>query len=642
MSEERPASPDPQPPEADEITSVELRDGEEDVWVPEDDTIIGRTFRWSLVVIVGLALAMALGFYLTRPVEKVKPEQVIASVAPEPVAKVEGIPTVRFTDITRDAGIDFVHVNGATGDKFLPETMGGGVAFLDYDGDGDADLLSVNSTYWPQPAATGPAPTMALYRNDGQGHFHNVTAEAGLDVSFYGMGVAVADYDADGWPDVFLSAVGSNHLFHNRNGVFEEVTSTAGVAGGDKEWSTSAGFFDYNNDGYLDLFVTNYVRWSSDIDLQLDYRLTGVGRAYGPPQNYEGTFAYLYQNQGDGTFRDVSAQSGVQITNPATGLPMAKSLALVLIDIDGDGYIDVFVANDTVKNFFFHNRGDGTFEEVGEIYGLAYGADGKATGAMGVDVGHLLNDRNLGFLIGNFANEMTSVYVSQDDPTFYVDDAIGAGIGAPSRLALTFGLFLFDYDLDGRLDMLQANGHIETEIEKLDPSQHYRQAAQLFWNAGPSHVPNFVLAEAASAGDLSREIVGRGAAYADIDGDGDLDVVLTQIAAAPLLLRNDQSLGHHWLRVKLTGKGANRDAIGAWIELTAGGVMQRRQVMPTRSYLSQVELPVTFGLGQSDKIEGLKVIWPDGAQQTVEPGAVDRLVVVIQEGDGSATAPAPK
>jgi hypothetical protein len=614
------------------MASIEVRDDENEVWVPEDDAIIGRTFRWSLVVMVGLVIAIGLGIYLTRQVEEVKPEQVIASVAPESVVRTADVPEVRFVDITREAGIDFVHVNGAIGEKFLPETMGGGVAFLDFDRDGDADLLFVNSTYWPGRDAVGPAPTMALYQNDGRGYFQNVTVQAGLDVSFYGMGVAVADYDGDGWTDVFLTAVGPNHLFRNRNGVFEAVTAIAGVAGGEQEWSSSAGFFDYDNDGDLDLLVTNYVRWSSEIDIKLDYRLTGVGRAYGPPQNYEGTFPYLYRNNGDGTFTDVSAVSGIQIKNPSTGLPMAKSLALALMDIDRDSHIDVFIANDTVQKFFFHNQGGGTFEEVGELYGLAYGPDGKATGAMGVDVGFFHNDTDIGFLIGNFANEMTSVYLSQDDPTFYVDDAIGVGIGAPSRLALTFGLFLFDYDLDGRLDMLQANGHIETEIQKMDPSQHYRQAAQLFWNAGASHVPSFVLADAASVGDLSQEIVGRGAAFADIDSDGDLDVVLTQIAGSPLLLRNDQTQGHHWLRVKLVGKGGNRDAIGAWIELTAGSVVQRRQVMPTRSYLSQVELPVTFGLGQSDRIDVLKVTWPDGSQQTVHPAGVDRLLVLDQQG----------
>jgi enediyne biosynthesis protein E4 len=521
-----------------------------------------------------------------------------------------------------------VHFNGAYGDKLLPETMGGGTAFFDYDNDGDQDLLFVNSSTWPHRPPAKPKPTMALYRNNGAGQFDNVTQQVGLDVSFYGMGVAIADYDGNGWPDIFFTAVGKNHLFHNQKGRFTEVTDQAGVAGRDQEWSTSAGFFDYDNDGDLDLFVTNYVRWTKEIDQKLDFRLTGVGRAFGPPQNYEGTFPYLYRNNGDGTFVDVSDESGIKVQNAATGLPEAKSLALAIIDADQDGWSDVFIANDTVKNYFFHNQRDGTFDEVGEIYGLAYGPDGNATGAMGVDVAHFRNDQNLGFMIGNFANEMTSVYVSQDDPSFFVDDAIGAGIGATSRRALTFGLFLFDYDLDGRLDMLQANGHIENEINKMDPSQTFEQAAQLFWNAGPNQTTGFISVD--STGDLTQKIVGRGASYADVDADGDLDVVLTQIGGSPLLLRNDQKLKHHWLRVKLEGHLPNQHAIGAWVELKTQGQMQRRQVMPTRSYLSQVELPITFGLGAATDVFSLQVIWPNGEKQMVAVSEIDCEVLVKQ------------
>ncbi|MBT5832947.1 MAG: VCBS repeat-containing protein, partial [Candidatus Latescibacteria bacterium] len=534
----------------------------EEEWVPEDDSIIGRAFRWSLMVIVGIGVLVAVGYYATRTTEDVKPEQEIVSVAPEAVVVAEVVPHVAFVDVTQEAGIDFVHVNGAYGEKLLPETMGGGTAFFDYDRDGDQDLLLVNSSGWGHRPPLKPTPVMALYRNSGQGTFENVTVSVGLAVEFYGMGVAVADYDGDGWTDIFFTAVGENRLFRNVAGKFTDVTLVAGVGGDSDQWSSGAGFFDYDRDGDLDLFVANYVRWSKEIDFDLDFKLTGVGRAYGPPQNYAGSHAYLYRNEGNGVFVDVSAPAGVQIKNVATGFPEAKALALGIVDIDGDGWMDIFVANDTVKNYFFHNLGDGTFEEMGELFGLAYGPNGNATGAMGTDVGHFRNDHNLGFMIGNFANEMTSVYVSQDDPTFFVDDAIGEGIGASSRLALTFGLFLFDYDLDGRLDMLQSNGHIETEINKMDPSQHYRQSAQLFWNGGASD--GYVLVEGGS-GDLATKIVGRGAAYADIDSDGDLDVILTQVAGTPLLLRNDQTLNHHWLRVKLVGKSANRDAIGAWV-----------------------------------------------------------------------------
>ena len=594
---------------------------------PGDDAVIGRAFRGSLSVFGAIALIVLVAVYLSRRSGETDPERSIDVTRPETVIGNTAPPVVRFTDISKEAGIDFVHYSGAYGDKLLPETMGGGAAFFDYDNDGDQDLLFINSANWAHKAVPSPTPTMKLYGNDGRGHFDDVTVSAGLSESFYGMGAAVADYDADGWTDVFITAVGSNHLYRNRNGTFQEETARAGVSGKAESWSSSAGFFDYDNDGDLDLFVANYVQWSKEIDLQVDFRLAGVGRAYGPPQEYAGSFSYLYRNNGDGTFDDVSESSGIQIRNPATGVPVGKALALAPMDVDQDGWLDLFIANDTVRNFFFHNNGDGTFEETGEMFGLAYGPDGNATGAMGVDGGYYRNDRRVGFMIGNFANEMTSVYVSQDDPSLFVDDAIGEGIGAPSRRALTFGLFLFDYDLDGRLDMLQTNGHIEDQINRVDPSQTYGQAAQLFWNGGPGR-NKFVPVAPQTVGDLNRKIVGRAAAYADIDEDGDLDVALTQTGGPPLVLRNDQDLGHHWLRVRLTGRSPGDNVIGSWIELTAGGFTQRRQVMPTRSYLSQVELPVTFGLGTADRIDELKVIWPDGTEQSVLDVAVDQVVEI--------------
>ena len=603
----------------------------------QDDAIIGRAFRRSLVVILLLAAVLLVGFWLARRSPPPAPEQPIAVAAPEAVPASADPLAVHFTDVTAAAGIRFVHFNGARGDKLLPETMGGGAAFFDPDRDGDMDLLLVNSDSWPQDPQPSPPPTCAFYRNDGHGRFTDASRETGLNVRLYGMGVAVGDYDNDGWPDVFLTAVGKNRLLRNVEGRFEDVTATAGVAGDAGEWSTSASFLDYDNDGDLDLFVANYVRWSRDIDLELDYRLTGVGRAYGPPVNYQGTYPYLYRNEGDGTFKDVSAESGVQVTNSATGLPVAKALGLAPIDIDRDGWLDVLVANDTVGNFFFHNQGDGTFVEDGVAFGLAYGRSGEATGAMGADTGYFRNDDDVAFLIGNFANEMTSVYVSQGDPTIFADESIGSGVGASSRTMLTFGLFFFDYDLDGRLDLLQANGHLETEIQRVDPSQSYRQPAQLFWNAGPEARQEFVPVPPEQTGDLGRPIVGRGTAYADIDGDGDLDVLLTQVAGPPLLLRNDQQLGHHWLRLRLLTSprpGVQRDAIGAWVDLTAGGVRQRRLLMPTRGYLTQMEPVLTFGLGTAAQVDGLRVTWPDGSvQELAQEGggvAVDQTLVVAQ------------
>ncbi len=605
--------------------------GPQEEWVPEDDAVIGKAFRVSLLVILVLGVAGGVAYQIWQRPEAAAPERAIEAAAPEVVTLPASAPTVRFTDVAAEAGVGFVHFNGGTGEKLLPETMGGGVAVLDVEGDGDPDLLFVNSAGWPHDPPPRPAPTMALYANDGGGRFTDITRAAGLALSFYGMGAAVADVDGDGDSDLFLTAVGENRLLRNDGGVFTDVTAAAGVAGEAGEWSTSAGFFDADGDGDLDLFVCNYVRWSKEIDHELDFRLTGVGRAFGPPQSYGGTFPYLYRNDGvrDGvpTFTDVSAASGIRVENPATGEPMAKSLALGLADVDADGRMDVLVANDTVRNFFFHNLGDGTFEEVGEDFGVAYDRNGNATGAMGVDAAHYRNDHNLGFMIGNFANEMSSVYMAQDDPVFFVDEAIGEGIGAPSRTMLTFGLFLADIDLDGRLDLLQANGHIEDEIAKVDPSQAYRQPAQLFWNGGDA---GFLPVEPAATGDLASQIVGRGATFADLDGDGDLDAVLTQIGGPPLVLRNDQATGHHWLRLRLEGRAPNRDAIGAWVELVAGGVTQRRQVMPTRSYLSQVERTLTFGLGEVEQVESVTVTWPDGSEQVLEGVVVDTLRVVEQ------------
>jgi enediyne biosynthesis protein E4 len=616
----------PSPPAEEEIEE----------YVREDDSVIGRAFFWSTTGILGVLLAGGgFLFFLNKEKPAAAPTiTALAAPAPREFASVE-IPFVQFTDVTREAGISFVHNNGAYGDKLLPETMGGGVAFFDFDNDGHQDLLLVNSADWPwAPEDKRRAGAPALYRNDGTGRFIDVTEGSGLDIEIYGMGVAVGDYDNDGYVDVFITAVGSNKLFRNLgDGKFEDVTEQAGVGGAANEWGVSAAFIDYNNDGKLDLFVCNYVRWSREIDFEVGYTLTGVGRAYGPPMNFEGTFPYLYRNEGNGRFSDVTAEAGLQIRNPASGVPKAKSLGVAPVDLDGDGWIDLIVANDTVQNFVFHNQRDGTFREIGALTGVAFDSYGNTRGAMGIDTGHFRNDEALGIAIGNFSNEMTALYVSQGSPLIFTDEAIAEGIGPSSRLLLTFGVFFFDYDLDGRLDLLAANGHIEDEINKVQQSQHFEQPAQLFWNAGMNHPSSFIPLDASSAGsDLFTPIVGRGSAFADIDGDGDLDVILTQIGGPPILLRNDQNLGHNWLRFKLVGAQSNRDAIGAWVLATVDGQVIRRQVMPTRGYLSQSELPVTIGLGEATQIERLQVIWPGGKKQEipVEHLALNQLHVVTE------------
>ena len=611
------SQPAPQPTTADEA----------------DDRVIGRAFRRSLAVMAVAAVAVGGAVYWLNRTPSIAPT-VPTTVPAVKMRERPAVspPTVTFTDITHQAGINFVHENGAYGDKLLPETMGSGCAWLDYNNSGRPSLLLINGSEWPWHRTPGKSPaTMRLYRNNGDGTFTDVTHEAGLDVPFYGTGVAVGDYDNDGWVDLFVTAVGTNHLFHNDHGRFREVTATAGVGGIPSQWSTSCAFVDYDNDGLLDLFVCNYVKWSMEVDLAQDFQLLGVGRAYGPPLYFEGTHCYLYHNNGDGTFTDVSAQAGIQVKNPATGVPAGKSLGVVPVDLDGDGLIDFVVANDTVPNFVFHNLGHGRFEEIGAASGIAYDSAGNAHGAMGIDAAYFRNDGTLGIAIGNFANEMSSLYVSQGRPLQFADEAIATGLGPPSRQWLKFGTIFFDYDLDGRLDLLTADGHLEQDIAKVQANQRYEQPPQLFWNCGPGSKTEFVAVPPEQCGaDFARPLVGRGCAVADIDGDGDLDIVLTSVGGPPRLLRNDQKLGHHWLRFKLIGTRSNRDAIGALVEVDLGDQVLRQTVMPTRGYLSQSELPVTFGVGNRTAVKKVTIHWPGGGEQDVPGVVIDRLTTVTQ------------
>ena len=591
----------------------------------EDEKLIRRALFTSMTVTLVVAFVGFGLFALLQ--EEESTETVVESDVRGPVDIVEpSIPALPFTDVTSVSGIDFVHENGAYGARMLPETMGGGIAFFDYNNDSHQDLLLVNSSNWPWQQQPETKPVSKLYRGSGDGTFEDVSEATGLDIDVYGMGVAVGDYDGDGWSDVFVTAVGENRLLKNIKGQrFDDVTRPQGVSGPENSWSSSAAFLDYDRDGDLDLFVSNYVVWSKEINESVDYRLTGLGPAYGPPTDFAGTHSLLYRND-DGGFTEVSADAGIQVIG-SSRTPVGKGLAVHPMDVNGDGWLDIVVANDTVRNFLFVNQRNGRFQESGVSYGLAFDNSGTATGAMGIDAAYYANDERLGIAIGNFANEMSSFYVMRGTESLFSDDAVVAGIGAKSRRALTFGTMFVDLDLDGRLDLVAANGHVEPEINRVQSSQQYAQPIQIFWNCGedcsrPYHLVNSTLDES--------EFVGRGASFADIDGDGDQDLAITQVGGRVVLLRNDQDYGHHWVRLVLVGKPPNAEAIGTVISISAAGITQTRTVMPTRSYLSQVELPVTVGVGQADLIDEIEIRWPNGRVESFTDLGVDQTHVFQQ------------
>ena len=524
--------------------------------------------------------------------------------------------SVTFTDVTREAGIGFVHNSGATGRKYLPETMGSGLAFLDFDGDGWQDLFFVNGSLWPR--RRGRATPQALYRNRGDGTFEDVTARAGLSGELYGIGAAAADYDNDGDTDLFINALGPDRLFRNRgDGSFEDSTERAGVS--DPGFGSSATWLDYDRDGRLDLFACNYVQWTPATDIYCT--LDGVNKSYCTPESYRGATNRLFRNRGDGTFEDVTRRTGV--FNPA-----GKSLGVVAFDSDGDGWTDLAVANDTEPNFLYRNRGDGTFEEVGTPSGIGFSEDGKARGAMGIDAADYDGSGRESLVIGNFSNEMLALYHNEGTGVF-IDDAAVAGIGQPSLLTLAFGCFFFDFDLDGRLDLFVVNGHVENDINRVQPSVTYAQPPHLFRGMGGGRFEP-VAKRAGPA--LARPAVGRGAATADIDNDGDLDVAVSTNNGPAVLLRNDGGNANGWIRLRLVGRRSNRDGVGAKVRVRSGGVTQTRTIRSASSYASQSEMILTFGLGPpaGAKPRGVEaeVTWPSGTVQAFAGLAPGRLHVL--------------
>jgi hypothetical protein len=550
------------------------------------------------------------------------------SEKPSPPTRLPGVTRpsgpIEFVDVTAQAGINFKHNTGAFGKKYLPETMGSGVCVIDYDNDGWPDIVFVNSMDWPEHETSKSYP--ALYHNNHDGTFTDVTRESGLAIESYGLGCAVGDYDNDGYDDLYVTAVGSNHLYHNLgNGKFADVTAKAGVAS--SGFSASAVWFDYDNDGKLDLFVTHYIEWSIAGDQYCT--LDNKNKSYCTPQTYKGESSHLYHNKGNGVFEDVTKRAGLAD-------PTSKALGVALLDYDNDGWMDLFVSNDTEPNKLYHNNHDGTFTEVGVTVGVAFSDSGRVRAGMGTDVADIDASGFPSLVIGNFTNESTALY-RFDSSGLFNDESARSGIASMTPQSLTFGCFFMDYDLDGRLDIVAANGHVSDDIAVVQPALRYAQPMGVYRNIGNLKFENV---STKLGGAIQKAVVGRGLAYADFDSDGDLDLVITANNGPARLLRNENANQNDVLRVKLIGTKSNRDAIGAKVTVTTNaGAKLTRMVKTGSSYLSQSEFPLTFGLGKAGGVKSMvvQIAWPSGRKESVSNVKPNQFVT-IQEGKGIVSA----
>jgi hypothetical protein len=475
--------------------------------------------------------------------------------------------------------------------------MGAGCAFIDYDNDGWPDILLLNGMDWA--GHRRQRSTLRLYRNNRNGTFTDVTKAAGLDVEMYGLGVAAADYDNDGWQDIYISCLGQSRLFRNTGkGTFVDVTAKSGL-GGRQGFSTSALWFDYDRDGHLDLFVCNYVRWTLETDIHCSF--DGRAKAYCTPEAYRGATCWLFRNRGDGTFEEVTAKSKVFDST-------SKALGVAMLDYDNDGWPDLFVANDTQPNKLYRNNHDGTFSEVAVRAGLAFSEDGRARAGMGADAADFDNSGFPGIAVTNFDNEMMGLYRGSKEGVFR-DVAARSELGQRTRRTLGFACLFFDADMSGSLDLMTANGHIDESITRARPDISHAQAPLLFLNDGAGNFSDF---STRVGSDFGKPRVARGAAVADFDHDGDLDLLMTTNGGSPVLLRNERTNANNWVRLRLRGVQSNRDAIGAVVRFEAGDLRGTRVVRTGSSYLSQSELTLTIGLGRRGGVDRLVVTWPNG------------------------------